>query len=146
MGVVNLLHEVGYRELQLMQPKPAGLVAGRKLQPRPKIKQDLGHLRDDELARLQERRRERRMLVAPAVHHRQHAVHAGLRAGDVIVSGAGVLQRQPHEFAAALDSRPIEQLIAHAVPRHVEPAQVAGIDVFLRGIQATRRWPAQGRP
>ncbi len=96
-----------------MQPEPAGLVAGAKLQARPEIEQDIGGLRDDELAGLQERRRERRVLVAPAVHHRQHAVHAGFAARDVVVSGAGILQRQPHEFAAALDFRPVEQLIAH---------------------------------
>ena len=36
MHVVNLLHEVGHGQLQLMQPEPAGLVAGTELQARPR--------------------------------------------------------------------------------------------------------------
>ena len=50
-----------------MQPEPAGLLARGKLQARPEIEQDIGGLRDDELARLQERRREGACLSLPFI-------------------------------------------------------------------------------
>src|SRR5665213_1672522 len=37
MGVVNLLHEVGHRQLQLMQPEAVCFVAWCKFQARPEI-------------------------------------------------------------------------------------------------------------
>ena len=116
MGVVDLLDEIGHRQLQLMQPEPVGLRTGAEFQLRPEKMQNLGDLRDHQFAGLEERRREGRAFFAP-VHHRHHAVHAARLARNVIVGRAGILERQPHEFAAALDAGPVEQLIAHRAPR-----------------------------
>ena len=96
-----------------MQPQPAGFIARAEFQAGPKIKKDIGDLRDDQLAGFQKRRRERRMFVTPAAHHCKHSIHTTRFAGDIIISGARIFERQPHEFAPSLDFRPIEQLIAH---------------------------------
>ena len=113
--IVDFLDEIGHRELQLVQPEPVRLQAWRKLQARAEIEQNLGGLCDHQLAGLEERRREGRALLAAAVHHRHHFIHAGFRPRNVVVSGAGILQRQTHEFASALDLRPIKQLVAHGI-------------------------------
>ncbi len=67
VGVVDLDDEVGDRELQLVRPQPHGLVARREPMARAEKEQDVRGLADDELAALEERRRERRMLDALAV-------------------------------------------------------------------------------
>jgi hypothetical protein len=79
---------------------------------RGEIEQDGGDLADQQRSRFQERRRERRGLLAlQQLGHRRHTAFAAAR--DVEIVGAGFLQRQPDIFAAALDGRPIVQLIAH---------------------------------
>src|SRR5215831_6926225 len=134
MRVVNFLHEIGDRELQLMQPEPARLVARRKLQARPETEQNIGDLRDHQLSRLEKWRREWRTLVARAVHHRHHLVHAARLARDIVIGCAGIFQREPDEFAAALNFRPIEQLIAHGTT----PAA----DMRFQGASFTPPWRA----
>jgi len=60
VGVVDLDDEVGERQLQLVDPELAGSVPRREVQLRPEVQQDVRRLPDEEAARLQERRRERR--------------------------------------------------------------------------------------
>ena len=98
-----------------MRPQPARLVARRQPEARAEIEQDVGGLADDELAGLEERRRERRARDARAVdelHHRRHAALAA-PARHVDIVGAGLFQRQAHELAAPLDRRPVVELVAH---------------------------------
>ena len=58
MAIVNFDDEIGERELQLMRPQPAGFRARREIVPLAEEQQDIGGLADDELAGLEERRRE----------------------------------------------------------------------------------------
>src|SRR5215475_2427900 len=113
MGIVDFFHEVGHGELQLIQPQTTRFVAGSKLQPRAEKKQDIGDLRDDQLACLEERWSKWRALVAHAVQHGHHAVHAARFARYIAVTRASVFKRKPHKFAAALDFRPVKELIPH---------------------------------
>ena len=112
MRVVDFHHQVGDGELQLMRPQPPGLVLRREAEPRPEIEQDVRGLRDDVLAGFQDRRRERRMLFALALHEGDVRLAAAL-ARDVDIVGAGLLQREADEFAAPLDGRPVIEFVAH---------------------------------
>ena len=87
---------------------------------RAEIEQDIGGLPDHQLAGFQERRRERRRR-SPASIIRAHRRHAACAARDVVVPGAGVLQREPDIFAAALDARPVIEFIAHDRPFSFAP-------------------------
>ena len=115
MRVVDLLDEIRDRQLQLMQPEPAGFVARRKFQPWPQVKQDFRGLRDDKLAGFEKRRREGRIFFAASLDYRHHLAHAAVFARDIVIGGAGIFQCEAHEFAAALDARPIIKLITHRV-------------------------------
>src|SRR6185436_18850695 len=96
----------------LMRPQPLALVLRREIEPGPEPKQDVGGLRDDLLAGLQERRGKRGMLLPPAQHRCELALAAAL-ARHIDIVGAGFLQREADEFAAPLDRRPIMQFVAH---------------------------------
>jgi hypothetical protein len=110
MGVVNLLHEIHDGQLQLMRPQPVRLGARAQSETRTEIVQYERRLRDYSLARLQERRRVRRPVVP--LHHRHHRRDAAL-ARHVDIVRTGLFQREPDEFAAALDLRPVIQFVAH---------------------------------
>src|SRR5206468_2574705 len=69
---------------------------------------------DDELARLENRRRERRPLVALAREQRFDRAVAAF-AADIDVIGACLFEREADEFAAALDRRPVVELVAHGL-------------------------------
>ena len=100
-----------------MHPQPPRLVARRKPEAPAEIEQDVGGLADDELAGLEERRRERRARDARAVdelHHRRHAALAA-PARHVDIVGARLFQREPDELAAPLDRRPVIEFVAHDV-------------------------------
>src|SRR5262245_9060334 len=114
VGVVDQHDEIGDGELQLMHPQPPCLVARRQPQPRTEIQQNVGGLADHQLAGAQERRRKGWPFDPVSVdelHHRRHAALAAARHVDIV--GAGLLQGQPHELAAALDRRPVVELVAH---------------------------------
>ena len=73
MGVVDQRDKVGDSELQLVHPQPCSLLARCKAEPSAQVEEDVGGLRDHERAGLEEGRRKRRALDAPAVdqlHHR----------------------------------------------------------------------------
>src|SRR5262249_50162922 len=80
------------------------------------IEEDVGGLREPQFAGLEERRRERRRCHAAAAHQIHHVVFALAVTRDVDVIGARLLEREPHELAAALDLRPVIELIAHRPP------------------------------
>jgi len=111
MGVVDLDDEIGHRQLQLVHPELPCFGFRRKTMAVAKEQQDVGGLADDAAAGLEERRREGRR-VAVRLQHRRHRGDA-LLARDVAIGCAGLLQREPHIFAAALDHRPVIQLVAH---------------------------------
>src|SRR5262249_43832556 len=115
VGVVDLLHEVRNRKLELVGPKPSGLVFRRETVPRAEIEQDVGGLGDQELAGLEERRRKRRMVLPFAFEHRNDRVVAAL-ARDVDIVSARLFEREPDVFAAALDLGPVVELVAHGLP------------------------------
>ena len=98
-----------------MHPQPSGLVAWRQPETPAEVKENVRGLGDDELAGFEERRREWRARDATAVdelqHRRQAALAAAARHVDIV--GARLLQRQPDEFAAALDRWPVVELVAH---------------------------------
>ena len=112
MGIVDLQHEIGDRELQLVHPQPSRLGPGRKGVAPAEIEQDVGGLPDHELAGFQERRRKGRRFLA-RLHYPHHRIRAALAARDIVVIGAGVLQRETHIFATALDEGPVIELVAH---------------------------------
>src|SRR5690348_14655346 len=103
MRVVNFLHEIHCRELQLMHPEPPRLALGRETMPRTEIKKDVCRLRDDQPASLQKRRSVRRRLRA--LHQPHHLADAVLAACDVDIIRLALLQRETNEFATALDAR-----------------------------------------
>src|SRR5262249_46415052 len=103
------------RELQLVGPQPHGFVAGREPVACAEKEKDVRGLADDELAALEERRRERRMLDAFAVekgHHCGHAAPAWLACHVDIARGA-LLERQADKLTAPLYRGPVVQFVAH---------------------------------
>src|SRR5258707_15620845 len=93
---------------------------GRKIKPCAEVEEDVGGLRNHELARLEERRREWGVRGASAfdeLHHRRDAALAGA-SRHVDVVGARLLQGEANEFAAALDPRPVIKLVAPDSPQH----------------------------
>src|SRR5450631_4520302 len=79
---------------------------------RSEIEQDVGGLPDHELSGSKKRRREWRRALA-RLHHFHHRRHAAVAARDIGMIGAGLLQREPDIFAAALDARPVIEFVAH---------------------------------
>jgi len=92
--------------LQLVHPQAARVGARRQAVLLAQVEQDVGHLADDQLAGLQEGRREGRIFLDVERRHQQ--VDPAFAARHVDVVGARFFQRQADEFAAALDARPIE--------------------------------------
>ena len=88
-------------------------MVGHEAQPRRQKIEDVGGLRHDGITDLHERRRERqrtRLLAPEEPHHRRHAA---LGSRDVDIVGAGFLEQEADELAAALDRRPVVELDAH---------------------------------
>src|SRR5438067_3902476 len=112
MGVVDLQHEIGNGELELVHPQFSGLRLRRQPVTGAEVEQDVGGLPDHQRTRFQKRRREWRRTLAP-LHHFHHRAHAIAAARDVAVGGTGVLEREADIFAAALDEGPVIELVAH---------------------------------
>jgi hypothetical protein len=96
---------------ELMRPAPARFVFGHQPVPRPEEKQDVGRLRDQLLSRLQYWRCVGRTLAAVFQQLEQRAHALVPLARDVYVFRRSFLQRQAHEFAAALYRRPVVKLV-----------------------------------
>lgn len=154
MRVVDFGDEIGDRQLQLVNPQPAGFVVGREPEPRAEEQQDVRGLPDDYVAGFQERRRERHAFGLRAVHHPRHRGHAHAAARfarDVDVVGVGRFEREPHVFAAALDFGPVIEFVSHPVllsgdaPRDVRIA-MAGRAAVRRssGIDSVGDWEECG--
>ena len=115
MRVVNLRDEIRDRELQPMGEDAACLILRREPELGAEIVENVGDMRDDDLAVAQERRREGGLRRA-AFEFRRHALYAASGAvlpRHIDVIGAGCLERETHELAAPLDARPIIELIRH---------------------------------
>ena len=105
VGVVDLDDEVGDRQLQAVGVEAERLVRRREAELRAEISEDVRHMRDDDLAVAQERGREgRERLVPHQRHHRVDAASGPSLTRDVDVVGAGLLEGEADEFAAARDS------------------------------------------
>jgi len=103
VGIVRFDQPVGDGELQLVRPEPARFALWREAQARPEVEQDIGGLGDDPFPGDQVGQREGRLPLRKGI--------VPGAAQDVRVIGAGVLQRQADEFAAALDFRPVVKAV-----------------------------------
>ncbi len=115
MRVVNLRDEICDRELQPVGEDASRLVLRREPELGAEIVENVGDMRDDDLAVAQERRRERGLRRA-ALQYRHHAFHAASGpafARDIDISCAGRFEREAHKLAAPLDARPVIELIRH---------------------------------
>src|SRR5205807_8100334 len=92
---------------------PAGLAPGGKAQTGSEVEQDVRGLRDQQLSRAQERRRERRPLDRGTCQHVFHRPHAARTTRNVDIVGARVLKSEANELAAALNGRPVIELVFH---------------------------------
>jgi hypothetical protein len=110
MGVVHLGHQIGEGQLQLMHPEAAGIGFGREPMPLAEEQENVSRLRDGELAGFQERRREGRS-VGLRLHLRHHLLVAAFGERDVAIRRARVFQRQPHEFPAPRNARPVPKFV-----------------------------------
>src|SRR3984885_5227720 len=120
MRVVYLSHEIRDRELQFMRPQPPRFAFRRQAVARAEKLQDIGSLADDEPPGLEKRRRKGRSFDVAAVekaYERRYAGSFARLARHIPISRAGLLQRQAHEFTAALNRRPVVQFILHYPPR-----------------------------
>ena len=113
MGVVSLEHQIRDGELELMHPQHSCLGFRGETVPRAEVEQNAGGLPDHQLAGLQERRRKWRRSRA-RLHHAHHRGHPALTARDIGVGDACLLKREADIFSAALDARPVIELVAHA--------------------------------
>ena len=107
--------KLGFRGLQIHEIPES---RAREAETRTEVEQDVCGLGDNQPACLEERRCVRRSLRALVVHEAQHRVHAAFAsARHVDIVGAGFLERKPDELAAALDGRPVIELVAHGKGR-----------------------------
>src|SRR5712691_1028587 len=112
--VVRFDQPVGDGELELVCPEPARFDRGNEPEARSEKEQDIRGLRDHQLPRPEERRREGRALLRFAsqeLHQRRHALLRKSR--DVYVVGTRFLESKSDEFSAALDRGPVIELVAH---------------------------------
>ena len=115
MRVVNLGHEIRDRELQPVGEDAACLILRREPELGAEIVENVGDMRDDDLAVAQERRREGGLRRA-AFEHRRHALYAAPGPAlprDIDIRRAGRFEREAHKLAAPLEARPVVELIRH---------------------------------
>ena len=138
MGVVDLEHEVGEGELQLMGPQLAAGIARREPEPRPEKQEDVRGLSDEPAAGFQKRRRKRGTREFGAVEELDQRRHAAAllfgQERDIKVFGRGFLQCQAHEFTASLYAGPVIELVNHAGTSELISKSGA--------IPANLKWPA----
>ena len=121
MGVVDLAHEIGDRELERVRGDAARLALRDETVARREVLENVRRLRDHELAGDEEGRGER---LEAVVHLREQGGNAAALARspacDVDVWRAGVLEEEPDELAAPLDRGPVVKLVRcawHAAKR-----------------------------
>ena len=113
MRVVHFGDEIGERQLQLVRPQPSGVRLRREAVARAEEEQDVRGLADQVASVFEEWRCERREGNRVALHERKHPLFPAPGSRHVDVRRAGLLQREAHEFAAALDRWPVVELVAH---------------------------------
>src|SRR6185295_741366 len=119
MSMLNLHHQIGNGELNLMYPEALAFIIRRKAEPRPEVVQDVGSLADYKITMLEKRWRELRMLDIGSLQVRNDRIWPQARAApacDIDVIGTRLLERQPHEFAASLIGVTVVQLVSHFSP------------------------------
>src|SRR5260221_2493689 len=119
MRVVRFGDQVGDGELQLVHPQPARGIARREPVAFAEEKEDVRGLPDELPPRFQERRREGRPRDVVAFEiFLDGALAAALPlrlAGDVPVSDARLLEREPHELAAPPEAGPVVEDVSHGI-------------------------------
>ena len=116
MGIVDLGHEVGDRELKLVHPQLPPFGLRRQSQPWTEVVQDVGRLCKHQITGFQKWGRERGPLPISVFQEPDHRVHtpaAARQTGHVDIVRTSSLEGQAHELAAALYSRPVVELVAH---------------------------------
>jgi hypothetical protein len=117
VSIVNLGDQVGHRQLQLMHPESARLVARRQPQSCSKEEKNVGRLADQLPSGLQKGRHERRPrdigVYEKSFQRRNSSATLGGQQSIVDVIGIGFLERKPDEFSASLNARPVVQAIQH---------------------------------
>ena len=126
--VVGLGDHVRDRQLQAVGEMARFLVARREAELGAEIDQDVGDMRDDDLAVAQERRRERERAAASSAEASSSPRRRAppFVAGDVDVGRPRLLQREPDELAAPLDFGPVEELVSHCVLPRLKSAAACG--------------------
>src|SRR5206468_9393770 len=99
--------------LKLVRPQSSRRRRRRQTMALAEEQEDVRGLRDNELPRLEKRRRKRRSRNALVVETREHQIFAVVRASDIDIARTGFLERKPDEFAASLNRRPIVQFVGH---------------------------------
>ena len=105
MRVVDLGDKVGDRQLQAVRERDQRFRTRREAELWTEIVQDIGDVRDDRSPSRGTAARTGTRPGAVALHdfrHRGDAAALAALARDIDVSRAGILQREPDEFAAPL--------------------------------------------
>jgi single-strand DNA-binding protein len=121
--VVDLGHDVGDGELQLVDPEPARRVVRDETEARTEEVQDGRGLRHHDFTSAEYRRSKGNVRTELAPEHAENrfdpAALAPRSSGDVDVGCAGLLEGQADELATPLDSRPVIERVlgvGHCAP------------------------------
>src|SRR5206468_2303738 len=116
MRIVHFDQPVGDGELELVRPETRRLALRREAVARGEPQEDVRRLCDHQVPRFQKRRSERQASFGFAFQEARQRRDAALRRSrDIDVAGARFLQREPHEFPAALYRGPVIEFVAHGV-------------------------------
>src|SRR5215469_13462438 len=117
VGIMDLLHEIRERQLELMDPQSSGFVIGCKAVTRTEKQENVRGLSDQEIAGPEEGRCERWTRNGAAIenlHQRRHASASLLwSSGDVHVVRTRRLERKAYKLTAALNGGPVEEFVFH---------------------------------
>lgn len=113
-GDLRLSQRIGEHQLQLVRPQPPGLALWRQTVPVATVEKDRGSLANDPHAVLEEGRREWGRREARIARPGDAVTGANAHRSfldDIAKGGARFLQREPNEFAAALQAWPVVQFL-----------------------------------
>src|SRR5688572_14406114 len=127
MRLAGFIEPIGDRQLQLMCPKPALFALRYETQPRPKELENVGGLRNQEIAGSQKWRSKRWMFQRRVFKEFHDPGTSEVRiARHVDIIRSGIFQCQANELAAPLDGWLIVQFILHGSP----PSTAGSLDTL----------------
>ena len=115
MRVMHLGDHVGDGELQPVQNMPFGLIFRRETEFGAEVQQDVGDMRDDQIAMFEERRGKGGWGGFP-LHERHHRIGAVRTVRHVGIGDSRLFESQAHEFAAPLQVVPVIEFVFHDAP------------------------------